>query len=182
MKTFLKWAAVGFVGLVVLGALIGGSEEEKSASAADTRAAQADQPKTESTSDAPADVTEKAADEEPAEAPAEELAEAEEPAPEPSLTAGQRNAIKSAESYLSGPSAFSKSGLIEQLEFEGFSRSDAAFAVSHVDVSWKEQAVKSAESYLDGPSAFSRSGLIEQLEFEGFTSSQAEYAVGKAYR
>ena len=95
-------------------------------------------------------------------------------------TAGQRNALSSAESYLRSQ-AFSKSGLIEQLEFEDFSSSEARWAVAHVRVSWKAQAVKKAKSYLSY-SSFSRQGLIEQLEFEGFTPSQAAYGVRKAYR
>lgn len=90
-----------------------------------------------------------------------------------SLTTAQENAIRSAESYLS-LSAFSRSGLIEQLKFEGYSEDDATLAVDSLDVNWKEQAAKSAERYLE-VSSFSRSGLIEQLEFEGYTRAQAEH-------
>jgi hypothetical protein len=90
-------------------------------------------------------------------------------------TVSQSNARRSAESYLT-VSAFSRSGLIKQLEFEGFSVSDANYAVDVVEVDWNEQAAKSAASYLD-VSSFSRSGLIKQLEFEGFTPEQAEYGV-----
>ena len=95
-------------------------------------------------------------------------------------TAGQRNALSSAQSYLQF-SSFSKSGLVEQLEYEDFTRSEARWAVAHVRVSWNAQAVKSAKSYLQS-SSFSRQGLIEQLEYEGFTPSQAAYGVRKAYR
>ena len=91
----------------------------------------------------------------------------------PSVSASQANAIDSAESYLRF-SSFSRSGLIDQLEFEGFSNSDAAFAVDYIAPDWFEQAVKSAESYLDFGS-FSRQGLIDQLEFEGFTTEEATY-------
>ena len=41
-------------------------------------------------------------------------------------TAGQENAIESAESYLEY-SSFSKSGLIEQLEYEGFTSAQAQY-------------------------------------------------------
>ena len=41
---------------------------------------------------------------------------------------GERNARKSAESYL-GYSAFSRSGLIDQLEYEGFTTSQAEYGV-----------------------------------------------------
>ena len=70
--------------------------------------------------------------------------------------------------------AFSHSGLVDQLKFEGFTDSEAAYGADHCGADWNEQAAKKAESYLEFMS-FSRSGLIDQLEFEGFTSSQAEY-------
>ncbi|TMW71273.1 hypothetical protein FGB90_13060 [Alteribacter natronophilus] len=95
--------------------------------------------------------------------------------PEEELTLSQENAIGSAEDYLAY-TAFSKEGLIDQLEFEGFSNEEATFAVEYIDPDWYEQAVKSGEQYLDY-SNFSRSGLIDQLEFEGFTNSQATHAV-----
>lgn len=98
---------------------------------------------------------------------------------EPEFTAGQRNAISKAESYLEY-SAFSKSGLVEQLKFEGFSTKDAAFAVENIDVDWMEQAAKKAAEYLEN-SSFSESGLVEQLEFEGFTAAQAKHGANVAY-
>ena len=90
-----------------------------------------------------------------------------------SLTPGQESALASAESYLS-MSGFSRSGLIGQLEFDGYSTKNATVAVDHLDVDWKEQAARSAESYLS-MSGFSRSGLVDQLMFEGYTRPQAEY-------
>lgn len=98
---------------------------------------------------------------------------AEDPAVE--LTLAQENAIDAAENYLD-MSGFSRSGLIDQLEFEDYSVADATFAVDHLDVDWNAEAAESAESYLEMTS-FSRSGLIEQLEFEGFTTAQAERGV-----
>jgi hypothetical protein len=80
-----------------------------------------------------------------------------------------------AQSYLS-MTAFSRSGLIDQLVFEGFDKTEATKAVDSLNVNWNEQAVKKAESYLSMTS-FSKSGLIEQLKFEGFTSAQAAYGV-----
>ncbi len=96
-------------------------------------------------------------------------------APFASETLSQTNARRTADDYLDY-SAFSPSGLIEQLEFEGYSNGDAAYAVDALGVDWNEQAAKMANDYLDY-SAFARSGLIEQLEFEGFTPEQAEYGV-----
>jgi hypothetical protein len=95
------------------------------------------------------------------------------------VSSAQRNALRSAESYLS-TAAFSKSGLIEQLRFEDYSAADARWAANHVDADWKEQAARSAESYLE-TSSFSRQGLLEQLRFEGFSQAQAEHGVKAAY-
>lgn len=91
------------------------------------------------------------------------------------LTVSQQNAIGTARDYLDY-SGFSRSGLIEQLEYEGYSNEDATFAVDYLDVDWNEQAVAVAESYIDY-SGFSRSGLIDQLEYEGFSAAEAEYGV-----
>ncbi|MBS7008406.1 Ltp family lipoprotein [Anaerostipes sp.] len=99
---------------------------------------------------------------------------------EQQVTAGERNALDKAYSYLN-TMAFSKSGLIEQLEYEGFTKKEAKYAVDNCGANWKEQAAKKAEQYLRNQS-FSRSGLIEQLEYEGFTSKQARYGVKKAYK
>jgi hypothetical protein len=81
------------------------------------------------------------------------------------------NALATAESYLDS-SGFSRSGLIEQLEFEGFSTEAATAAVDSLGVNWNKQAARTAESYMDS-SSFSPSGLIEQLQFEGYTYEQA---------
>ena len=51
-----------------------------------------------------------------------------EPEPEPDVTMGQKNALKSAKEYLDY-SAFSREGLIEQLEYEGFTRQQAEYGV-----------------------------------------------------
>lgn len=88
-------------------------------------------------------------------------------------TVSQKNAKRKAESYLEYM-AFSRSGLIHQLEYEGFSNEDATYGVDNISVDWNMQAVKKAKSYLDYM-AFSRDGLIHQLEFEGFTHEQAVY-------
>ena len=90
-------------------------------------------------------------------------------------TVSQSNAKRSARNYL-GVLAFSRSGLIEQLEYEGFSTADAIYGVDAQNADWNVQAAKSAKQYLKSM-AFSRSGLIDQLIYEGFTQSQAEYGV-----
>lgn len=91
----------------------------------------------------------------------------------------QQNAYRTAEDYL-GFTAFSRSGLIDQLEFEGYSTADAEFGVARIEaeggVDWNAQAAESAADYLSFTS-FSRSGLIDQLVFEGYSREQAEYGV-----
>lgn len=92
-----------------------------------------------------------------------------------SLTMGQKNALGQANSYLS-LMHFSRTGLIDQLEFEGYTTEEATFAVDNCGADWKEQAAGKALDYLD-TTAFSYSGLIDQLEFEGFTTEEATYGV-----
>ena len=101
----------------------------------------------------------------------------EKPAAKTNETLSQKNAIKSAQSYLEFM-AFSKIGLIKQLKYEGYSEEDSTYAVSQITVNWKEQAVKSGKGYLE-ITPFSRDGLIKQLKYEGFTDEEATYAVDK---
>ena len=104
--------------------------------------------------------------------------------PASNLTAGQEQAVGSAQDYLAY-GAFSKSGLTDQLSSsygEGYSKADARFAVNHIKVDWNEQAYKSAKEYLK-TGHFSHAGLVDQLSSgygEGFTRPQAEYGVKKA--
>ena len=69
---------------------------------------------------------------------------------------------------------FSHDGLVEQLEYEGFSTSAAVYAADNCGADWNEQAANKAQTYMQIFS-FSRRRLIEQLEYDGFTSAQAEY-------
>lgn len=85
------------------------------------------------------------------------------------------NAVAKAKSYLNFTS-FSREGLIQQLEYEGFSTEAATYAVDNIDVDWNEQCAKKAKSYLDFM-AFSRDGLYQQLQYEGFTEEQIQYGL-----
>jgi colicin import membrane protein len=113
------------------------------------------------------------------EAPSEkrqEVVQEESPVPgQEEATMGEKNALRNALSYLDY-TAFSYSGLAEQLEFEGYTNEEAIYAVDNCGADWNKQAALMAEKYIDYTS-FSREGLIEQLEFEGFTRQQAEYGV-----
>lgn len=93
--------------------------------------------------------------------------------PEIKMTIGQRNAIKSARNY-TNMMGFSKSGLIKQLEFEGYSTADATFGAENCGADWNEMAAKSAKNYI-ASMPFSKKRLIEQLQFDGYTQKQAEY-------
>ena len=90
-------------------------------------------------------------------------------------TLGEKNALNTAKQYLNY-TAFSYKGLIDQLEYEGYTNAEAKFGADNCGADWNEQAAKCAQQYMDYTS-FSRSGLIDQLEYEGFTKEQAEYGV-----
>lgn len=90
-----------------------------------------------------------------------------------SITIGEKNALASAKAYINSM-AFSYSGLIEQLGYEGYSTSDATYAANNCGADWNEQAALSAKAYLN-VMPFSRDGLIEQLQYESFTYEQAVY-------
>jgi hypothetical protein len=102
----------------------------------------------------------------------------------PVLTNPQKNAVKSAQSYLSFM-AFSRLGLIDQLSSsagEGYSVQDATVAVDSLNVDWNAQAVRSAKEYLK-TMPFSCNGLIDQLSSaagENFTVAQATYGAQQA--
>ena len=96
-----------------------------------------------------------------------------------SETSAQRDAVDTARSYLRFMS-FSRQGLIEQLEYEGFATSDATYGVDAQNADWFQQAVLTAENYLDVMS-FSRTGLIDQLIYEGFTPAEATHGADTAF-
>lgn len=101
-----------------------------------------------------------------------------------SLTGPQKNAVRSAESYLS-MMGFSRDGLIRQLSSsagDGYSVADATAAVDSLSVNWNEQAVRSAQQYLS-MMGFSCSGLIEQLSSDAgdmYSKSEATYGAQQA--
>jgi colicin import membrane protein len=163
MKKIIKWFGILFIAFIIFLVLVGPSDEVTETES-DNRLNTVE----ESTSEGEEvqDIQEEVNNSTQSDNGASESDEA---------TVSQRNAVRAAENYLRvGP--FSESGLIKQLEFEGYSTEDATYAVQNIDVDYNEQAQKSAENYLE-ISPFSRDGLIQQLEFEGYTSAQAEFGV-----
>jgi len=102
----------------------------------------------------------------------------------PTLTNQQKNAVRSAQSYLN-LEGFSRQGLIDQLSSsagDGYSVQDATIAVDSLNVDWNAQAVRSAKAYLQ-LEAFSCSGLIQQLDSDAgdkYTVAQATYGAQQA--
>lgn len=98
-----------------------------------------------------------------------------------SLTGPQKNAVRSAQQYIS-VQGFSRNGLIEQLSSDygdGYNVSDATVAVDSMNIDWNKQAVRSAKQYLS-IQGFSCKGLIEQLSSsygDKYTQSQATVTV-----
>ena len=90
-------------------------------------------------------------------------------------TVGQSNALRAARNFLD-ISGFSRKGLIEQLEYGGYTHEEAVYGTDQTGADWKEQAARKAKDYLD-MMPFSKQGLIEQLEYDGFTHEEAVYGV-----
>jgi hypothetical protein len=178
MKKVLKFVLGGFILLVVIAAIAGGS---KSHTATPTKVAAVP----------PAQVippqTSDATSSDRAQPTTTPTTPAPAPAPASQPTAGEQNALQSAQNYLSEGQGFSRAGLIQQLSSssgEGFSQSDATWAVDHAGADWNQQAVESAKNYMSDGQGFSKSDLIQQLTSssgEGFTLAQAQYAVGVVY-
>lgn len=89
-------------------------------------------------------------------------------------TVSQQQALASAEQYLEYVGGFSRSELVDQLEYEQFATADAEWAVDNVSVDWTEQAEKAAADYMEHVGGFSYYELVDQLLYEGFTQEQAE--------
>lgn len=173
LKKFVKWVLMFFGALVVLGIVIASCSSDKTSNSsssdkqtvAEETKATTEQPKAEA-------------------APVEVKAEKEEASTTVELTGPQRNAVRSAEQYISF-SGFSRDGLINQLSSsygDNYAKSDATAAVDSLNVDWNEQAARSAKQYLD-ISGFSCQGLIDQLSSDAgdkYTRSQAAYGAKQA--
>ncbi|MDE5768644.1 MAG: Ltp family lipoprotein [Oscillospiraceae bacterium] len=71
-------------------------------------------------------------------------------------------------------SDYSYNGLVEILEFQGYSHEEAMYAADNCEADWNAEAIESAEGYLKVRN-FSKEELINQLLSVGYTQEQAEY-------
>lgn len=99
--------------------------------------------------------------------------------PSRTTTTTQESVRRTAEEYLA-ISAFSRTGLIEQLVHDGYSEAHAADGVDAMPINWNEQATRTAKDYLDQSDFSAR--LIDQLVHEGYTHQQAAYGATQAGR
>lgn len=94
--------------------------------------------------------------------------------------ADAEEALETAKSYLT-TMPFSRKGLMQMLEYAGYTHEEAEYAVDNCGADWMQQAAASAAYYLSS-SDYSENGLIRQLESdaEGFTHEEAVYGVETA--
>lgn len=92
-----------------------------------------------------------------------------------SETENQERARLDAKTYYES-SWFSRTGMIEQLEFDGFSNEDATYGVDALGIDWGQEAIGTADSAISSE-WFSRQGLIDHLVYQGFTDTEAISAV-----
>lgn len=180
MKKLLKWVAIIFVGLIIIGVIFGDDSTQTTDTDANVNKTPAKQPVvTPSAEQADVNLEEEAK----TETVVSNSVQEEEAKPQ-GLSRPQKNAVRSAKQYVS-MTGFSRDGLIEQLSSEygnGYDVTDATIAVDSLDIDWNEQAVRSAEQYLD-MTGFSCKGLIEQLSSSAgskYTVSEATYGAQQA--
>nr|WP_181716914.1 Ltp family lipoprotein [Psychrobacter sp.]QJS05220.1 host cell surface-exposed lipoprotein [Psychrobacter sp.] len=169
MKKLFKWVAIIFVGFIIIGVIFGNDDSQTVTADARIDESPSEQPVTAA---APEQIKSTTVD-----------VVKEEAEPE-GLSRPQKNAVRSAEQYIS-MTGFSRKGLIGQLSSdggEGYDVTDATIAVDSLNIEWNEQAVRSARQYLD-MMGFSCNSLIEQLSSdggEGYTVDQATYGAQQA--
>lgn len=189
MKISVVATVIGLFGcIILLGS--GGSDSESSAdnnantsTAKQTEKAEVAEPETASSESVIAEVaapeaasSESVIVEEPVATVPSEPVVAPAPAPAaPEVSREFRNALGSANDYLNYTS-FSKSGLYDQLVYEGFPEDAVQYAVDNVVTDWNANALQTAMDYLDY-SSFSDQGLYDQLIYEGYSAEQAQYAI-----
>lgn len=84
----------------------------------------------------------------------------------------KKEALELAKSYIEA-STFSKSGLIKQLEYEGYTKKEATYAANRCGADWNEEAIEFALKH----TPCSKESLESYLSCFGFTSSQIKFAL-----
>lgn len=169
MKNVLKWIAIIFVGFIIIGAIFGDDSSQTVTTKTTVNEDHSEQLVTDDT---------------PGQIKTNIVSVVQEEAEPKGLSRPQKNAVRSAEQYIS-MTGFSRKGLIEQLSSdggEGYEITDATIAVDTLNINWNEQAARTARNYLD-MTGFSCNGLIEQLSSdggEGYTVDQANYGAQQA--
>lgn len=72
--------------------------------------------------------------------------------------------------------SFSYNGLIDMLEYKGYSTEVAEYAADNCGADWNEQALKKAENYLQF-SGYSYEALLKILEADCFEADEITYAL-----
>lgn len=93
------------------------------------------------------------------------------------VTPAQRAALYAAKQRLSR-TPYSRQGLLQCLEQDGYAPLDAAYAADHCGADWERQAVRCVRLYLS-ERPFPLRQLLAQLMEAGFTESQARYGASK---
>ena len=167
MKNLLKWIAIIFVGFIIIGVIFGDDTSQ-----------------TVTTNNNGSTSEQSVAFAEPEQVETTVVDVVREEAKSEGLSRPQKNAVRSAEQYIS-MAGFSREGIIDQLSSdggEGYEVADATIAIDSLNIDWNEQAVRSAEQNLN-MMGFSCSGLIDQLSSDGgdgYTVDQATYGAQQA--
>ena len=86
----------------------------------------------------------------------------------------KEGALELAKIYI-GVMPFSHGGLVQQLEFEGYTYEAAVYAADNCGADFREEALKAAANYLSVV-PFSHTALIDQLVFDKYLNADAVYA------
>lgn len=127
------------------------------------------------------EVKEEVKQEEPAKKEAKEEKEKPQEAKEDDVPREYKNALKSAENYIS-MMPFSEKGLYDQLTSEAgdkYPAEAAQYAIDNIKVDYNEQALKAAQNYLE-MMPMSDDQLKQQLMSDAgdkYTEEQAQYAI-----
>lgn len=161
----LKWIIIAVVVLAVIGAALGGGNQDKNTSDKEPDKAQQTEP---------VENTETPKENEEGTEPAEE-------SQEPDVPAEYKSALKQAENY-SDVMHMSKQGIYDQLvsEYGGqFSAEAAQYAVDNLQADYNANALEQAKQYQE-TMAMSPEAIRDQLtsEYGGqFTQEEADYAI-----